>query len=285
MISLELFALIFIPIVIIIGIAASTISFTSWSLVVPLLFGGLGFSLFDTLFFAIVIDLINGIVLTYRYTKIKQVDYKLALSSSIPMLFGAFFGFFFLEQKIIAYSASLKGGMGYFVILISLIFILKGRRDSKITENEDLLSEIEPNLPQKSQNSRPSIKFPKQMSISLLIIGIFISGALGGALGVGSGMNYALLFMILLDSELRCATGTSSLMMAIVMFVVLFLFLPQVNLLLLWPYLLIGIIFSFIGTNFGLKYTLQMSQAKLNYMVGAALLMAGIIAIIQSIVI
>ncbi|MHA1765464.1 MAG: hypothetical protein ACTSWX_05485, partial [Promethearchaeota archaeon] len=101
MIALGIFAFIFIPLVIIIGIAASTISFTSWSLIIPLLFGAFGFSIYDTIFFAIVIDLINGIILTYSYGKIKQVDYKLALLSSIPMLLGALIGFFFLEEQFI----------------------------------------------------------------------------------------------------------------------------------------------------------------------------------------
>ena len=285
MISLEFFALIFIPMVIVIGIAASTISFTSWSLVVPLLFGGFGFSIFDTLFFAIIIDLINGIILTYRYGKIKQVDYKLALSASIPMLFGAFIGFFFFEQAIVSNSEAFKGGMGYLVILISLIFILKGKRDSKNTINEEIPHKTLPNLPQISQNSPSSIILPKKVSIFLLIIGVIISGGLGGAMGVGSGMNYAFLFMIFLGYDLRRATGTSSLMMALVMLAALFMFLPQVDIPLIWPYLLIGIIFSFIGTNLGLKYTLQLPQAKLNYMVGGALLIAGVIAIIQAVVI
>ena len=271
--------------VIVIGIAASTISFTSWSLVVPLLFGGFGFSIFDTLFFAIIIDLINGIILTYRYGKIKQVDYKLALSASIPMLFGALIGFFFFEQAIVSNSEAFKGGIGYLVILISLIFILKGKRDSKNTINEEIPHKTLPNLPQISQNSPSSIILPKKVSIFLLIIGVIISGGLGGAMGVGSGMNYAFLFMIFLGYDLRRATETSSLMMALVMLAALFMFLPQVDIPLIWPYLLIGIIFSFIGTNLGLKYTLQLPQAKLNYMVGGALLIAGVIAIIQAVVI
>ena len=287
MIALGIFAFIFIPLVIIIGIAASTISFTSWSLIIPLLFGAFGFSIYDTIFFAIVIDLINGIILTYSYGKIKQVDYKLALLSSIPMLLGALIGFFFLEEQFITDLSSSKSGIGYLVILISLIFILKGRRDSKIELNEDLSNKIPLTLKlsQTFKNSFIPIKLLKKTSIFLLIIGIFISGILGGAMGIGSGMNYSLLFMIFLDLELRRATGTSSLMMAIVMFLALFLFMPLANLSLIWPYLLIGSVFAIIGTFLGLKYTLKLSQVKTNYMVGGALFVAGTIAIIQVIII
>ncbi|WP_371806747.1 TSUP family transporter [Candidatus Lokiarchaeum ossiferum] len=284
MISLGLFALIFIPMVIIIGIAASTISFTSWSLVVPLLFGGFGFGIYEALFFAIVLDLLNGIVLSVRYAQIKEVDFKLGLISSIPMLIGAFGGFFLLQENILAHSEILKGGIGYLVLLVALLFLWKGKNDTEmqnIEENNNAMLEIQT---KNSESSTFSLRLPKKWAISLLIIGLIISGALGGVVGAGSGMNYALLFMVFLNRDLMRATGTSSFMMAIVMIVALFLFMPLVNLSLIWSYLLIATIFTVIGTNIGLKYALQMSRAKLNYMVGFALLGTGIIAIIQAIV-
>ncbi|UYP46057.1 hypothetical protein NEF87_002342 [Candidatus Lokiarchaeum ossiferum] len=284
MISLGLFALIFIPMVIIIGIAASTISFTSWSLVVPLLFGGFGFGIYEALFFAIVLDLLNGIVLSVRYAQIKEVDFKLGLISSIPMLIGAFGGFFLLQEKILAHSEILKGGIGYLVLLVALLFLWKGKNDTKlqnIEENNNAMLEIQT---ENSESSTFSLRLPKKWAIIILIIGLIISGALGGIVGAGSGMNYALLFMVFLNRDLMRATGTSSFMMAIVMIVALFLFMPLVNLSQVWSYLLIGTIFTVIGTNVGLKYALQMSRAKLNYMVGFALLGTGIIAIIQAIV-
>lgn len=283
MISLGLFALIFIPMILIIGIAASTISFTSWSLVVPLLFGGFGFSLYDTLFFAIVIDLLNGMILSFRYGKIKQVDYKLAMIASIPMLIGALGGFFFLREKFLANTETLKGGIGYLVLLVSLIFIWKGWKETQSAPMTEYPHETAPDLLQSPERDTLATKLPKKLSIFLLIIGIVISGSLGGLVGAGSGMNYALLFMIFLGFDIMQATGTSSLLMAIVMLVALFLFLPLANLPLIWPYLLIAISFTFIGTNLGLKYALQMSRAKLNYLVGGALFATGVIAIFEAI--
>lgn len=284
MISLWVFALIFIPMVIIIGIAASTISFTSWSLVVPLLFGGFGFGIYESIFFAIALDLLNGIVLSFRYAQIKQVNFKLALISSIPMLIGAFGGFFLLQEKILANSEILKGGIGYLVLVISLLFLWKGKKDTKMQRFEEGNDDMSENPAINSESSISPLKIPRKLAIFLLVIGIIISGALGGVVGSGSGMNYALLFMVFLNSDLMRATGTSSFMMAIVMMVALFLFMPLVDISLIWRYLLIGIIFTFIGTNIGLKYALQMSRAKLNYMVGFALLGTGVIAIIQAIV-
>ena len=222
-------------------------------------------------------------ILSFRYGKIKQVDYKLAMIASIPMLIGALGGFFFLREKFLANTETLKGGIGYLVLLVSLIFIWKGWKETQSAPMTEYPHETAPDLLQSPERDTLATKLPKKLSIFLLIIGIVISGSLGGLVGAGSGMNYALLFMIFLGFDIMQATGTSSLLMAIVMLVALFLFLPLANLPLIWPYLLIAISFTFIGTNLGLKYALQMSRAKLNYLVGGALFATGVIAIIEAI--
>ena len=100
---------------------------------------------------------------------------------------------------------------------------------------------------------------------------------MGGLLGNGAGMNYAFLFIIFLNFSIKKATGTGSLMMAIVMFVAAFLFFPKIHLINIGSFLVIGIIFSVIGTLIGLRIALKLSSHKMNFMIGFTLFITGLI--------
>ena len=136
--DLWLFIIIFIPLALLIGIATASISFTSWTLIVPLLFVGLGFEIYDALYFAILIDLFDSLILTIFYSKRNYIDYKLVIKSVIPMLFGAICGYFVLKNKFISNAGMFKGSLSYFILIISYFFFKNGKKElKKFKQNEE----------------------------------------------------------------------------------------------------------------------------------------------------
>ena len=307
MVQLLLFAAVLIPLALIIGIAASTISYTSWSIVVPLIFVGFGFGLYDSLYFAILIDLIDGLILVGIYTKKKKIAFKTALIWSGPMVIAEIASFYFLQDVLTSHTDFLKGGINFLVIGSSVLFFFKGYQDmrkgirfqkdenSPIFNLEDQIIEhveIPHEIMEDHSNSsfvkkkftlldRFDLKGNKGIRITILILGVMASGVISGFLGIGAGMNYTLLFLFILHFDLLKATGTGSLMMTIAMSVAAIVFYNSVSLNTIWQPLLIAVCFSGIGTIIGAKWAFRLSRAKLNYLVGSALFITGTISTIQ----
>ncbi|MHA1645954.1 MAG: sulfite exporter TauE/SafE family protein [Promethearchaeota archaeon] len=333
--DLWLFIIIFIPLALLIGIATASISFTSWTLIVPLLYIGLGFEIYDALYFAILIDLFDSLILTIFYSKRNYIDYKLVIKSVIPMLFGAICGYFVLKNKFISNAGMFKGSLSYFILIISYFFFKNGKKELKKSkqnkghkeqeENQKTEKKSEKIIAQEIKNSKfhfinhfqqffhshPNGEIRKRLKLrfenrfsgrfnkrlktgdftslpdstrySVIFVGIFISGMLGGSFGIGSGMNFTLLFIFLLRMEHLKATGTGSFLMMILMVFAAIFYFPFVNFATILPNLLIAIVFSGIGTAIGAKYALKLKRYALNYLVSGTLLFIGIFALIQKI--
>lgn len=294
-IELGLYALIFLPLAIMIGVASATIGFTAWSIFVPLAFNMFanweGYTFWDALFISVLVDLVDAAILTVIYSRKGKVDFKqggiyavLAVTAGL-LAAGFTSGFLEANQNI------LKGGVGYVVMLIGLGFFLRGRKGlkkQKLTQLENQIgvtTQIGHETGQEFLDKSPKTRklFSPRMQVILMVIGVALSGLVSGLVGIGSGMNFVLLFMIILGFDTRRATGTGCFIMAILMGAVGCVFVQQVNLVNIWPYLAIAIIFSAVGTLVGAHYVLKISEVKLNFVVGSIVILAATVATVQSI--
>lgn len=125
MVTYWIFAVVFVPMSTLIGIASATIGFTAWTIVVPLLFVGFGFNIFESLFVSILVDCCDGLVLTLIYATQGRVDWTIGLilgGLSALCAYGSLF-----SAKIVLDESVwlLKRGMGYGIVLIGLAFIAR----------------------------------------------------------------------------------------------------------------------------------------------------------------
>lgn len=283
MVEFWLFLIEAIPLAIVIGISAACIGYTAWGIMVPLLFVGFGFNIFDAIVLSLIIDFVNSVILTTRYSKSGKVDFKQGTKWGILALISAVIAAFFAIDLLAQNEELLRGGVAYVFFLLSAFFVYRGYNLNKKEKNQ--LNGAEDDSEKSSL-----LELPSGLRNGIMVIGVVLSGIISGLLGIGSGSNYALLFMFVLGAEkgfdtLR-ATGTSCYIMAIVTVVlaIFFSLFGLVNFSFILPYLIVGVIFSAIGTIIGTKITLKVSESKLNYIVGIAILITAVVATIQAIV-
>lgn len=289
-IELGMYALIFLPLAIMIGLATATIGFTAWSIFVPLAFVGMGFPLWDALFVSVIVDLVDAAILTVIYSRKGKVDFKQGGIYAVIAVAGALLGVLLAFEFLPANQNLLRGGVGYAVMLIGLGFFLRGRKGLKkqklaqIGSGMEVSTQADPETRQELSDSSPKTRklFTPKMQVILMIIGVVLSGLVAGLLGIGSGMNFVLLFMIILSFDTRRATGTGCFIMAILMCVVGCVFAPLVNIVVVWPYLAIAVGFSAVGTLVGAHYALKISEVKLNFVVGTIVIIAATVSTVQS---
>lgn len=267
-----------IPLAILIGIAAACIGYTAWGIMVPLLFVGFGFGIFDAILISLMIDLVNSIILTGKYSKQDKVNFKEGTKWGLLALSGAIIAAFFAISILPSNEAFLRGSVGYVFFLLSAFFIYRGYNLSKTQEKNEL-----------TKKKKLSLRLSSKTKTIVMGAGVLVSGILSGLLGIGSGANYALLFLLVLGAEggfdILRATGTSCYIMAMVSapLCLIFSVAGLVNFELILPYLAVGIIFSAIGTVFGSSIALKVSESKLNYLVGIAIFITALVSSIQAI--
>ena len=122
---------IFFPLSFFIGIAASAIGFTAWSLIVPVLFVLFDFNLYLTIYISLLVDLGNAVVMTIIAAKKHQVDigqgFKLGVTACLIVIPGIYIGTTFIPQN----TGFFKGSVGIFNLLLGMIFILRGYKKGK----------------------------------------------------------------------------------------------------------------------------------------------------------
>jgi len=273
MVDLLTFTLIFIPLAILIGIAAAAISFTAWNLIVPLVFIAFGFGIYESIFLSIIVDLINALILTVIYGKNKRINFRDGFLYAIPALVGAAIAFFVAQDFLEQNSSLLRGGVGYVIIILGISFLMKGRKE---------LQKEKGIIPTEQSNSQKML-FSPNVAVILAIILSAVSGAMAGVLGIGSGFNFVLIFLIFLPGyELQKAAATGVFIMFLLMALCSILFLGYVDLNGLWVFILIASSFSAIGTVLAAKYALRLSKGKLNLVVGIVMIIAATVASVQS---
>lgn len=281
MVEFWVFVLIFIPMALLIGVATASISFTAWNIVVPLVFVGFNFEIYNALFISILIDLVDSLILTIIYAKNKRVNFKDGWIWSIPTLIGALLSFYFISESFLTNNPEfLRGSIGYILLILGFFFILKGYKGIKKSKVQTTdLSPTSENPPSQKKT------MAKSLTILIVIAGMFVSGGLGGAVGIGNGTNFVLLLMIFIPGyDLAKATGTGCFLMFLLMIICAILFMGFVDFAFLWPYILVAIIFSSIGTTISAKYAVKLSKDKLTLMVGIVITVAALVGTIQAII-
>ena len=68
----------FVPLAFFIGVSASAIGITAWSVMVPLFFVVFGFDLYLTLFISLLVDCVNALLMTILAWKSKRINFRIA---------------------------------------------------------------------------------------------------------------------------------------------------------------------------------------------------------------
>ncbi len=274
------FVLLFAPIAVLVGVAAASISFSAWNIVVPLLFVGFNFNVHDAITLSVIMDLTNAFILTVVFSRHKRVNFQDGIRWVIPALAGAGVGFYFSSRYLTQNPDKLKGGIGYFVLLIGVYFILKGVQGLKRVKGNGTDHGL-----QNSGVTRKATEFLQRIGTLALIGATALFGALGGLVGMGSGTNFVVTLLLFLPGyTLLKATGTGAFMMLILMGLCSVLFGMHSSPRFLWRYLLLSVPFSSASAAIASRYTLKLSKDKLHLMVGVAVFFAGIFSSVQSII-
>ncbi len=272
------FAMLFVPIAVLVGVAAASISFSAWNIVVPLLFAGFNFGVHDAITLSIIVDLTDALILTVIFSRHRMVNFRDGIRWVIPALTGACIAFYFSNRYLIQNPDVLKGGIGYFVLFVGVSFILKGIRGLKNAgENDpDPVSES-------SVFTRKATEFLRRIGVPVLIGATSTYGVLAGLVGVGNGTTFVITLLVFLPGyTLSKATGTGAFMMLVLMAACAGLFGVHSNPGFLWRYILFTVPFSSAGAIIASKYTLKLSRDKLHLTVGAAVFLAGLVSSVQS---
>ncbi len=284
MVSLLVFTLIFIPLALLIGVASGTIGYTAWGIVVPLVFVAFGFGVYEAIFLSVFIDLVDSFALIFIYGKKGHIEYKQVLFWSIFAIAGGIVGFYLSKMYLLQNQDMLEGSMGWFIMALATGFLYKGftmkkqgkKGDPIICEDENA-DQIDI-IPSKQKEKH----FPPVISYLILVGGMFVSGALSGLIGIGSGMNFVLVFMIALGWNLHKSTGSGIFMMFIMMLFCSITFGINADIGFLWPFMIIAACFALTGTLLGCKFAFKLSEDMLNIMVGSVMMIAAVYATVQS---
>jgi uncharacterized membrane protein YfcA len=273
-----LFVIEIIPLAVIIGIAAACIGYTAWGIIVPLGFVGFGFGIFDAIVISLLIDFLNSSILTTSYSRKNKVDFKEGIKWGGLALIGAITAAFFAVTLLPSFENLLRGSIGFIFFLLSGFFFFRGYNLGKKEKKQNSES---------GESEKPKIQLSDNLKLTIMIVGFAVSGILSGFLGIGSGANYTMLFLFVYGKEkgfdtLRAAgTGNFIMCLITVALTILFTAFGLVNFIFIWPYLLVALIPSAVGTIIGASIALKVSESKLNYLVGIAILVTAVIGTVQ----
>lgn len=334
---LEIYALIGCPVYIIIGCSAATIGFTAWLLVVPLLLVGFKLHVQQAIVVAASVDCLNALVILLLFA------FQAWRSGSMPtfgvafarygrvFLFAACIGLaccitclFFSERVLTLIQDRLKGGIGFVLIIIGCLFIVRGviayRRGRKLASSvppasmtiqttEAIPVQQEESLPllgSEQQQQRKSAHGDEEEQQVLTLGQVFwhcepgiwshlrgivailvcvISGSLSGLLGVGSGLNFTLVFLVVFRTQIRQSTllacGMMFLLTAAILISIPLGSLTHIDMGNLYPWLLMSLGYSMCGVFLGFFLSTRVSPVALNFLVAACLIVGGILATVE----
>jgi len=326
-VQMWIFGLVMFPLSMLSGFASSTISFTAWTLCVPLLYAGFRVNLLDTLFLSISVDCVNGLILLWIYGRRKKVDYYYGVCFSLLCVTSTVVSaakLLPLLIDVIQDSGIFKSGIGYVDFLLAIIFAIRGYRAYKLEKKKEqdeqqqllLCNHVEEEDPQASKkrqesslNETPSSNFgttnltdfPNTQnpphSKSKIWIGWYVlmglitivAGLLSGLIGIGSGMIFALCYMMLLRLDISTANGTASLHVSGMMLSLIGIYVSgllnehfeqdALGIEEVGPKLAIMLTGSAIGAVAGSRYMMTISPVKINFVVAFVALAVGIVAV------
>ena len=265
--------LILIPISILVGFAASSIGYTAWSLIVPLLLVLFGFDIRIVLFISLSMDCVNALIMTRISKRINEIDLIVSRKTSTIASLSTFIGVLIGLLILLNYQGFFRGGVGYVNIVSGMIFIIKG---IKMLKN-----------PEQSKEEKGVITDPKKADL-VFLVGSIASAFMTGLIGIGGGMNYVILLMICKGFHIKKAEGTAMFITtgttataALVFFInstIAQLFSTEIIIL-----MLLCVSISAIVTIVGAKVAEKLSEAKITILVGSIVVFAATLATTQNV--
>lgn len=255
------------------GIAASAIGFAAWPLIVPLLVVGYGFKIHFAIALSLLVDCANAAIMTgfglAKKTIFVKVGLSLTLLACIFVLPGVYLSGAFLADN----QNILKGNLAVLTFIIGVLFLLKGRKygngsRTKISEETATNSFL-----REAHHPRTWLLYP----------GVAGTGLLTGLIGVGGGMNYALLLIASRSFGVRQAASTGMLITTLsALFAATTFCLKedsiQASVASTTPLVFFLIGLSAVGTFVGAKIAYSVSEKKIYYLVGAIVMLASVAA-------
>eukprot|EP01100_Stratorugosa_tubuloviscum_P015777 TRINITY_DN93_c0_g1_i1.p1 TRINITY_DN93_c0_g1~~TRINITY_DN93_c0_g1_i1.p1 ORF type:complete len:437 (-),score=205.83 TRINITY_DN93_c0_g1_i1:76-1386(-) len=157
---LWLYALVMIPFSAIVGVSASTIAASAWNLIVPLVYVGFGFSVWESILCSVLMDMFNGISLTIFYSFHDQVDFRYGFFYGLIAVIVACIISHFTQNWIAEHEDKLRGAVAFFPLILAVFFSIKAflvwRKNRKL-QQEQLQKTIE-EAQIEQQQQQPSIE-------------------------------------------------------------------------------------------------------------------------------
>jgi len=265
-----------------IGIAASAIGFTAWPLIVPVLFILCGFDLYLTLFSSLLVDCGNALVMTLIAAKHGQINIRRGLMLAVYALIWIFAGLLLGKIFIPTHADFFRGSAGIITIIIGLSFILKGIKNKTTgVSNPSMEKENNP-IVSDAKAERGAGRFLIYGGVALMAFHI-------GFFGIGGGMGYAISLMLFLSYPVLKATGTAMLMTFCSTMVAacgIFFLIPPGALADSQAQQLIPmmVVLSMLGTAVGARIAYSLSERQINFLIGSVVILAGLLASAQKII-
>lgn len=304
-----------IPIGLLIGIAAGVVGYTAWPMIVPLLFVIGGYSVYEAILTSVIIDLVNSTIMTLIYARRGDVDVKDGLkiggASTIGVLAGVLVAFAILDN----FTSLFRGGVGYVNIGLGVFFLVRGYNMAKKASAGlpgaplpvdsaagDLLagevaapagtppgsSPVAPSKPPEKQGLlvRWQQNLTERQKFLVTVAFSIFNAFLVGLVGFGGAMNIVLFLVILLRIPPIRAVGTAMVFAVVVLAVMLVAYLVFLDFqVVTWPYVLSYSLFSLAGLLVGSHFAKKIPDHALNYLIGVIVILTGVAATIQTLVI
>ena len=273
--------LVFIPLSFFIGFGASAIGLTAWPLLVPLLFVVFGFDLYLTIFISLLVDLGNAVTKTVNSAIKNLIDFKLGVRlagfACLCIIPGIWAGTHFIPQ----HTDFFKGSVGLFNMIFGIGFLIRGFKKAQVSEQGSR------GIPMQILNNPE--KFLALDRTHLIWPGIAFVAVQTGLFGIGGGMMYAVCFITLLAFPTMKATGTAMFITSCsTLFASVGIFLQimgtdtiEQSMVIL---ILLFVCISIIGTITGEKITLQLSETKINFLIGGVIIVTSLLATAQALI-
>ncbi len=267
------------PVSFFIGVGASTIGFTAWPLIVPLLYVLFGFDLYLTLMASLLIDSCNAFIITLAAVKNDQIDIRrglfLAVLACLFAAAGIYIGTLFIPQN----KDFFRGTAGFFVIVLGSGFIVRGTKEKKKLSTKD-------NSKKRIDELNLLSKFAGRYLPYIMYPGVALLAIQTGMFGIGGGMGYAVILMACLSFTTLKGTGTA---MLITFFTNLFascgIFFQVHDSMVInnsQALLFACMVFASVtGALVGTKIAYSLPEYKVNYLIGGVVIFAGLLATVQ----
>ncbi len=250
------------------GIASSFTGISAVNLVVPILYTVMMLNIVTSLGTSLLIDVVGAGMVTYLYSRHKNVDFKMGATMGIISFGFAILGAWIAFTIAAASEQMLASSFGYFQIIIGATFVYRGIK-RKETENGKL--------------GKPKLailleKVPDKYKKIIIIGAGIILGLVGGLFGAGGGFIITFILIFVFSFETHKAVGTACFVMLFTASGAVIFYASQVSV-----DFVLGIslgLCCIIGALLGTKLAHKLSEKHLTIALGIVILVFGILMIL-----